>query len=117
MWKGGDPTCFDFEKHRLDLLAGTAKERRAFLKSPPAATGGAAAAARRTTACRGQASQGGAAKRSRPQRGSLLAVQTSGEVHLLQTHPQQGLPAPVQGWLRCRCGSGPAKPALRSPWL
>lgn len=45
MCMGDDPTCAEFGTHRLDLQAGLAKERRAFLKSSFAATGGAAALA------------------------------------------------------------------------
>jgi hypothetical protein len=45
MCKGDDPTCVEFEKHRLDFRHGMAKERRAFLKSTVAATGGVAALA------------------------------------------------------------------------
>ena len=45
MCRGDDPACAEFETHRLDLHAGLAKERRAFLKSSFAATGGAAALA------------------------------------------------------------------------
>ena len=45
MCKGDDPACTEFETHRLELQAGLAKERRAFLKSGFAATGGVAALA------------------------------------------------------------------------
>jgi acetamidase/formamidase len=45
MCQGDDPSCADFEKHRLDFRTGLAKERRAFLKSGFAASGGAAALA------------------------------------------------------------------------
>jgi acetamidase/formamidase len=43
MCQGDDPSCADFEKHRLDFRADLAKERRAFLRSGFAATGAAAA--------------------------------------------------------------------------
>ncbi|MDO9710909.1 acetamidase/formamidase family protein [Paracraurococcus lichenis] len=45
MCQGDDPTCSEFERHRLDFRTGMAKERRAFLKSGFAASGGAAALA------------------------------------------------------------------------
>src|SRR5690349_20247683 len=45
MCQGDDPTCSEFERHRLDFRTGMAKERRAFLKSGFVASGGAAALA------------------------------------------------------------------------
>ena len=45
MCKGDDPTCAEFERHRLSVHADLARERRAFLKSGFAATGAAAAMA------------------------------------------------------------------------